>query len=206
MGVAWGMADLPDATTEATQVRPEAVAILVENHRAFLRYLERRTGNRAVAEDLLQDAFIRTLDKADAVPAEALVPWFYRVLRNAVIDRARRRGAEDRALTAFGAEMAERDVAPPDLRREICACVTRLAATLKPEYAAALRAVDVEGDAVATYARATGLTATNAGVRLHRARKALKAQLARSCGTCADHGCVDCACGKGRSASGGSGP
>jgi hypothetical protein len=35
------------------------VATLVENHRAFLRYLERRVGDRALAEDILQDEFAK---------------------------------------------------------------------------------------------------------------------------------------------------
>ena len=35
------------------------VATLLENHRAFLRYLERRVGDRALAEDILQDATCR---------------------------------------------------------------------------------------------------------------------------------------------------
>ncbi len=90
-----------------------ATDVLVENHRAFLRFLERRVGNRALAEDLLQDAFVRHLDRLATVPAEGLVPWFYRVLRNAAIDRHRRRGAEGRALAAFGRELARRASATP---------------------------------------------------------------------------------------------
>jgi DNA-directed RNA polymerase specialized sigma24 family protein len=33
------------------------------------------------------------------------VPWFYRVLRNAAIDRFRRRGTAVRALEAFAREL-----------------------------------------------------------------------------------------------------
>lgn len=32
-----------------------------------------------MAEDLLQEAFVRTLDKAGSLPVEATVPWFYPV-------------------------------------------------------------------------------------------------------------------------------
>lgn len=41
------------------------VAALLENQRAFLRYLERRVGDRALAEDILQDAFVKTLARPD---------------------------------------------------------------------------------------------------------------------------------------------
>jgi len=173
-----------------------AAAILVENHQAFLRYLERRVGDRALAEDLLQDAFVRNLDRLSSVPDEGLVPWFYRVLRNAAIDRHRRRGAEERALAALAREVVDATVPSDEMRQEICACVGRLAQSLKPEYARALQAVDIEDMPVKAFAEASGLTPSNAGVRLFRAREALRRQVAASCGTCAEHGCVDCSCGK----------
>lgn len=172
------------------------VDVLVDNHRAFLRYLERRIGDRTVAEDILQDAFVRSLDRVASVPEEGVVPWFYRVLRNAVIDRYRRRGAEERALAAFTRELADAEVPSGDMQEQICACVGRLARTLKPEYAAALRAVDLGDLPVKAFAEAAGLTASNAAVRLFRAREALRKQVARSCGTCAEHGCRDCSCRK----------
>ena len=87
-------------------------------------------------------------------------------------------------------------MAPPDVRDEICACVGRLAATLKPEYAEALAEVDVRGIPVKAFAEARGLTPNNASVRLFRAREALRRRVVASCGTCAEHGCVDCRCGR----------
>ena len=190
------MTDLRTAEPDSTDDRARVANVLVENHRAFLAFLERRVDDRALAEDLLQDAFTRNPDRLSDIPDEALVPWFYKVLRNAAIDRHRRKGAEERALAAFTQELA--DAAQPDeeFHREICACVGRLANTLKPEYAEVLRAVDVEETPVKTFAQTAGLTASNAGVRLFRAREALRKQVTASCGTCAEHGCLDCSCGK----------
>ena len=70
--------------------------------------------------------------------------------------------------------------------------------TLKPEYATALREVEMHERSVGDYARDAGITANNAAVRLHRARTAMRNQLLKSCGTCAEHGCVDCTCGRGK--------
>jgi RNA polymerase sigma-70 factor (ECF subfamily) len=174
--------------------RARVADVLVENHRAFLRFLERRVGDRAAAEDLIQDAFTRNMDRLSNLPDEALVPWFYCVLRNAAIDRQRRKGAEDRALATFTQELAGATRPEDDLHREICACVSRLARTLKPEYAEVLQAVDVEKTPVKAFAETAGLTTSNAGVRLFRARAALRKQVTASCGTCAEHGCLDCSC------------
>ena len=181
----------------AHSASPDVLDVLVENHRRFLAFLERRVGSREAAEDILQDAFVRSLDRAETVrDQEAVIPWFYRLLRNAVIDHYRRTGAEDRAL-AQAAGLADRAEPGPDeaMRDAVCACVATLVDTLKPEYSAAIKRVDLAGVSVAEFARETGITPNNAGVRLHRAHEALRRQLARSCGTCAAHGCLDCRCG-----------
>ena len=81
-----------------------SVQLLLDNHRRFLAFVEKRVGDRALAEDILQDAFVRSIDKAGEVPDEALVPWFYTTLRNAVVDRYRRGASQARALEAFGKE------------------------------------------------------------------------------------------------------
>jgi len=67
-------------------------------------------------------------------------------------------------------------------------------AELKPEYAAALKRVDVDGIAVQEFAAEAGITANNASVRLFRAREALRNRVSATCRTCADHGCLDCTC------------
>ena len=169
---------------------------LLENHRAFLSYLERRVGDRAVAEDILQDAFAKVVSRPEqAPPDEGVVPWFYRTLRNAAIDHFRRRGAADRAYEAFARELETHQAPSEEMTGEICACVSRLADTLKPEYAEALRVIEVGGTPVKTFAEQRGLSSSNAAVRVFRAREALKKRLAQSCGTCAEHGCLDCTCG-----------
>jgi RNA polymerase sigma factor (sigma-70 family) len=172
------------------------VKALVGNHRRFLGFLERRVGSRAIAEEILQAAYVRTLEKGGELQeGEGAVAWFYRLLRNALIDHYRRQGAESRALEREAREASE--VGPdPELKQTLCACIHDLLPTLKPEYAELVRRVDLEGRSVPEFAREAGITANNAGVRLHRARQALKKQLERSCGTCASHGCLDCTCGK----------
>jgi RNA polymerase sigma-70 factor (ECF subfamily) len=175
---------------------PGLLEVLVANHQHFLAFLERRMGSRADAEDLLQDAFVKGLARGHQLAdPESVIPWFYRVLRNALADWYRRRGAEDRALAAWGGREEPRvDARDDELFGEVCGCVLRLAATLSPAYANALHRVDVDGVPVKDYAVEAGITPGNAAVRLHRAREALRARLIQSCGTCAEHGCVDCAC------------
>ena len=181
---------------DSEDLTPAHISTLLENHRAFLRYLERRVGDRALAEDILQDAFVKVVERPEQAPAdEGVVPWFYRSLRNAAIDRFRRQGASTRAVEAFAREIEQHEAPTQEMEGEICACVARLAATLKPEYAEALQEIDVKGTAVKAFAEQHHLSASNAGVRVFRAREALKKRVTQSCGTCAEHGCMNCTCG-----------
>jgi RNA polymerase sigma-70 factor (ECF subfamily) len=167
---------------------------LVGNHRDFLAFVERRVGNRAIAEEILQEAFVRSLGRAGEIK-ESIVGWFYAVLRNAVIDHQRRQAVANRRLEEFAAELETTGGGGQELADVVCACVARLAGTLKPEYADALQRIEIDQVAVKDYAEAAGISASNAGVRIFRAREALRKQVARSCGTCAEHGCLDCTCG-----------
>ena len=177
---------------------PDVVARLVANHREFLAFLQSRVGSRAVAEDILQDAFVRGIGKiGDLRDDESAVAWFYRLLRNAIIDRHRRDAAAGRRLDALAAELEGAVEPAAELRGAVCQCVARLADTLKPEYAQALRRIELDGVAVKDYAVEAGITSGNAAVRVFRAREALRKQVARSCGTCSDHGCLECTCGAG---------
>jgi RNA polymerase sigma factor (sigma-70 family) len=190
----------PAASADGDEViRPlsqDVVATLVANHREFLDFLTRRVSDRALAEDLLQEAFVRGLDRIETLrDGESVVAWFYRSLRNAVIDSYRRRGATTRRLEALARELEQSTEPDAELAQSVCKCVARLADTLKPEYAAALKRIEVDGLSVQAFAEESGVTAGNAAVRVFRARQALRKQVTVTCGTCADHGCLDCHCG-----------
>jgi len=65
---------------------------------------------------------------------------------------------------------------------------------LKPEYVEVIRAVDLGEQPLKEFAEKRGLSASNAGVRAHRARAALKKELVKTCGSCSEHGCLNCNC------------
>lgn len=187
------------AGSPENETSQEVVDQLVGSHREFLRYVERRVGNRALAEEIVQAAFVRTLERGDEI-RDSVVGWFYRVLRNAVVDYQRRQAVANRRLDEFAAELETTGDGGEELANVVCACVARLASTLKPEYADALQRIEIDQVPVKDFAEAVGISASNAGVRIFRAREALRKQIARSCGTCGEHGCLDCTC---RAATGG---
>src|SRR5688572_29535172 len=83
----------------------DVTQVLVDNHARFLAFLAPRLGSPEAAEDVLQAAFVKGLEKQDTLrDEESAVAWFYRLLRNAVTDHHRRRGAEERAIPRAGAD------------------------------------------------------------------------------------------------------
>jgi RNA polymerase sigma-70 factor (ECF subfamily) len=183
--------DAEDAALAATS--PALVEQLLARRREFLSFLEARVASRATAEELLQTAFVRTLEKGHAIrDDESAVAWFYRVLRNALADHYRKHAVQQKAHERLAVEPTVGDA---ELERAVCQCVDGLLPTLKPEYAGMLERVDLQGASVSSVADELGITANNATVRLHRARQTLKRQLERMCGACARHGCLDCTCG-----------
>lgn len=169
----------------------DVIATLVASRQRFLEFVERRVGDRAAAGEILQDAFVRGIERADTVrSSESAVAWFFRVLRNAIVDHRRRAASPIRSAGEFAVEPED----SVEEKAEACRCILALTETLKPDYADALRRVDVDGVPVQDFAAEAGISANNASVRLFRAREALKQRVEATCRTCARHGCLDCTC------------
>jgi RNA polymerase sigma factor (sigma-70 family) len=181
---------------DITESKMAAISILLDNRRKFLSFLESRVGSRDDAEEILQSAFVRTIQKADGLrESESSVAWFYRLLRNAIVDHYRRTDAANRSLATFAEQLSDSEgPVDPAMGRTVCECVEALVPLLKPAQADLITRVDLQGDDMTSVAESLGITAGNARVRLHRARTALRREVERTCRTCSDHGCLDCTC------------
>jgi RNA polymerase sigma factor (sigma-70 family) len=91
-------------------MRPEDFERLYAEHaQALFGFLAYRTGDRAVAEDLLADTFERALrarNRFDRRKASEKT-WLYTIALNLLRDQARRRTSEARALERYPHELAE---------------------------------------------------------------------------------------------------
>jgi RNA polymerase sigma-70 factor (ECF subfamily) len=177
----------------------DILSSLLARESDFRSFLRRRIADDALAEDLLQQSFLRAVQQEHGIRhAEQIMPWFYRILRNATVDYYRSRAANDRKIKAFTQELAafgsDKTPAIDELRPTICACLERLLPALRPAYANLLNRIDLNGESPASVAKDLGVTQNNLTVRLHRARQALRKSLEESCGICTKHGCINCTC------------
>jgi RNA polymerase sigma factor (sigma-70 family) len=170
---------------------------LIAQRKRFLAFVQRRVSDYEVAEDILQTAYLRAFEhRDDFKPSESAVAWFYRLLRNAVIDNYRRHTSREKAFETWTRELEISTQPTTEVQNEVCSCLGEMLEGLKPEYSEVLRAVDIGEQRVQDFAKQHRLSASNAGVRVHRARAALRKQLLQVCSTCAEHGCMNCTCKK----------
>jgi len=177
----------------------EVLQQLLAHESDFRVFVRRRLADDAMAEDVLQQSLMRAVERQHTLQqSENVVGWFYRILRNAIVDLYRSRAAESRKTDTFLQELltAGEDKTPAldELRPSVCACLQRLLPNLRPAYAELLQRVDLQGQSLAAVAQELKVTPNNLTVRLHRARQALRSSLEQACGLCTKHGCLNCTC------------
>ena len=126
------------ATTDALLVDAWAAY-----HEELYAFLVRTTRDPDVAEDLLQEAFVRLTRELGSGPGpENLRAWLYRVATNLAISRGRRIATAVRGLVRLGARSdTGRTIDGPEsvyLRHETQATLMRALDTLAPDARAAL--------------------------------------------------------------------
>ena len=95
----------------AADLDPAALAEIYDLYSGKIySYIYHRTGDAAVAEDLVGDVFVRMLEalRADRAWSTSLQGWLYRIAHNLVVDHFRRQSKRD------GPELDERWMAGED--------------------------------------------------------------------------------------------
>lgn len=168
---------------------------LLDGRAAFLGFLMRRLGNRADAEDVLQEFCIRVLSRRDQLrQVERMDAWLYAVLRSALNDHFRKTARRGRLAEAVAREPETWAEDAADEMSRICTCPGGLISQLRPADADLIRRIDFGEEDRASVASDLGLNRNALGVRLHRARTALRAALMGHCGPCCQSGHDDCHC------------
>lgn len=138
------------------------------------------------AEDIANETLLKALAavhdfRGDAAPGT----WLHRIATNLAYDLLRRQGRdalraepEDRAAMEATPAPAEAD---PVERGQMSACVREVLATLPPAQRQMLVQADVLDQSAPEIAAQAGIATGNAKIRLHRARRALRAALERRC-------------------------
>jgi RNA polymerase sigma-70 factor (ECF subfamily) len=152
-----------------------AFRVFYETTAARLRnYLRRTAGNAALAEDIVQEAYLRFLQSPGRTSARAEPAAFlFRIATNLLYDHWRRAGRERRLLSWLRPTPAAGDAS---LKHD----VGRLLEELKPRERALLWLAYVEGWSHDEIARILSVRPRSVRVLLFRARSRLAGLLARA--------------------------
>jgi RNA polymerase sigma factor (sigma-70 family) len=157
---------------------------LREGQAGRMRFLRSRLRSREDAEDVLQDFALKTVQGAERLTdPDKVDAWLAVTLRNTLFDRYRRNAGRARLQQNAKAEPADPADADEDLDAPL-SCLSRSLADLRHETGDLLRRAELSETPVRQLADELGITANNAGVRVHRAREALRQVMRARCGAC----------------------
>lgn len=158
-------------------------------HESELRgYLVQRMRNSHLAEDMLQEVFIKAMRQgADFCSLDNSRAWLFQVARNALVDYQR--------LHRETIEVPD-DIPEPDEQIEpivaLVECVRRVLTELIPDDRDIIEKCDLNGMKQQAYADAHGLSLAAVKSRLLRARQKMRDTLSTNCQVHFDaHGRVD---------------
>ena len=149
------------------------------------RYLERLVGNRATADDLLQDTLLKIARGLPEFEGRSSVKtWAFTIATRVATDHFRRPQSRARMVEidetgpthVLDAEIDQRLVID-----EMSSCVREVIDSLPEDYRTALVLHDLEGQTAAQVAEIAGCSIATAKIRIHRARRRLKEALDQEC-------------------------
>jgi RNA polymerase sigma-70 factor, ECF subfamily len=158
-------------------------------HPRVVRYLTRLVG-KSEAEDVAQTVMLKVSEGLRGFRGEAsLSTWIYRVATNAALDRLRARGP--RGADGPPAPEQDAEAVPPEaqapsaeataVRAEMSACIRAFVEALPENYRTVMVLAEIEGFTNAEIAEILGIGVDAVKIRLHRARAALRKELAAGC-------------------------
>jgi RNA polymerase sigma-70 factor (ECF subfamily) len=190
------MAEKRRARSGAGDPSPDgAFAEIHENHRAKIEgYLYRMTRDRALAEELTQETFLRVSRGLPSFKGRSkLSTWIFRIATNVYLDHRRREAARSPGGAALPPEALEPAVRAPLAGAgprlpdrlfedsEMGRCIREFVDRLPSEHAAVIILHDLEGKRNAEIAQILDCSLDTVKIRVHRARQKLRTLLAEHC-------------------------
>lgn len=150
-------------------------------HTPLHQFIRRRVADEDVAEDLLQEVFLKIHQHAETLKeVKRLESWMYQITRNAIIDYYRSNRATT-TLDAAGVVDLPEELPADDVVTELLPCVYAMVQNLPAQDRQALILTEYQGLTQKELGERLGLSFSGAKSRVQRAREKLKQQLLECC-------------------------
>jgi RNA polymerase sigma-70 factor (ECF subfamily) len=171
----------PDVLRRAQRGDERAFALILRTYETpVFNYVYRIVGDRALAEDLTQEVFVRVFQ---ALPRFSLrckfTTWLFQVTKNRVLDELRARERRPQSMLAIEDAPRLELVDPPVERLETIEAVWRAIRDLNPDLKMALLLRDVAGLPYHEIADSLEITLATVKWRIFKAREEVQQTLAR---------------------------
>lgn len=154
-------------------------------HGRLHRFVESRVKNRADAEDILQEVFVRIHQGVGKLrDGDRLLPWLFQVTRSAIADHYRKAARRKEVPADVEREPVAPHVTeddPVEARRELARCMRPMLERVPHAYREAVSLVELDGMTQTAAAEKLGLTVSGMKSRVQRGREKLKASLQGCC-------------------------
>jgi RNA polymerase sigma-70 factor (ECF subfamily) len=171
----------PDVLREAQRGDERAFGVIVVSYETpVYNYVLRMVGDRALAEDLTQEIFLRIYQGIAGFSLRCrFTTWLFQVAKNRVLDELRARERKPQALVALD-DLPPLEVvdAPPE-RVEAIDAVWRAVAALNPDLKMALLLRDVVGLSYTEIADTLEVTLATVKWRIFKGREEVQVALIR---------------------------
>lgn len=153
-------------------------ALYLEHGRLLVAYTTRLTGDRQLAEDIVQETLLRAWRHADKLTPEngSIRGWLLTVARNIATDKARARKVRPAEVTDDAVDLTDSRDHAEDVANAVV--VAEALRTLSPEHREALIEVYYRGRTAAEAAQVLGVPPGTVKSRVHYALRTLRVTLA----------------------------
>lgn len=166
--------------------------LISENEPQLKAFIRKRVSNKADAEDILQDVFLQLVKTVDETlnPIEQVSAWLYRVTRNTIINRGKKKTEEElpiystnegeEVLQDFAEFLFNEESPSPEteyMRSLIWDELELALSELPPEQKEAFELMEIDGLSAKEVAEAMGVSVNTLLSRKHYATKHLRIRL-----------------------------
>lgn len=160
-------------------------SIWKEYRERLLKFVEIRVSNPEIAEDIIQDVFLKVHNKIDSLQSkENLQSWLYQITRNTIIDYYRSKKNEIELPNILSEEIEDNRL---NVLSELSECLMPMINKLPIHYKEAIILFDINGMTHKDISNTQGISLSGSKSRVQRGRTILKTMLTDCCQFEYDH-------------------
>ena len=163
---------MDNAVIKTNPMKAPATILWTETQAALKAFIHRRVRDKAVAEDILQDVFLKMYTRMDQLnDSEKITAWMYQITRNTITDYFR---SQNKSVTLLDLDWESDHT---NLNDCVYSCLKEVLSTLPAKYRQAIELTEHDNLSQLQLAERLNISYSGAKSRVQRARQMLKRKM-----------------------------